>query len=300
MVSNVQPSTTRATLLVLLAACCFGSVVVLTALAERAGATLATVIFWRYLIGGVVLVAVAGGVRRTWAGRRDGWRLLLLGGGGQTVVAVMSLKALDYIPAATIAFLFYTYPAWVAVFAAARGTERVDPMRVGALALSLAGIATMVGAPWRAGGALDPVGVALALGAAIAYALYIPLINRLTGEHAPAAAAAHVSLGAAAIIGAGGLAMGQLSAVLAPGAWAAVAALAVISTAVAFVVFLRGLRTLGAVRTAIVSTIEPFWTTLLAVVALGQPMRASTVVGGALIACAVMLLQRQPARTAAA
>lgn len=296
----MRSTTTRATLLVLLAACCFGSVVILTALAERAGATLATVIFWRYLIGGAVLVAVSGGVRRTWAGRRDGWRLLVLGGGGQTVVAVMSLKALDYIPAATIAFLFYTYPAWVAVFAAARGTERVDPMRVGALALSLAGIATMVGAPWRAGGALDPVGVALALGAAIAYALYIPLINRLTGEHAPAAAAAHVSLGAAAIVGAGGLAMGQLSAVLAPGAWAAVAALAVVSTAVAFVVFLRGLRALGAVRTAIVSTVEPFWTTLLAVVALGQPMRASTVVGGALIACAVLLLQRQPARTAAA
>ena len=87
---------------------------------------------------------------------------------------------------------------------------------------------------------------------------------------------------------------------LAPAAWAAVGTLAVVSTAVAFVVFLRGLRTLGAVRTAIVSTVEPFWTTLLAAATLGQPLRASTVAGGALIACAVLLLQRRPRPSVAA
>jgi drug/metabolite transporter (DMT)-like permease len=303
-VRDPNASTVRGTLLILLSACCFGSVVVLTALAERAGATLATVIFWRYLIGGAVLVAVAGGPRRAWAGGREGWRLLALGGGGQTVVAVVSLKALDYIPAATLAFLFYTYPAWVAVFAAMRGSERIDPTRAAALVLSLAGIATMVGAPWLstggASGALHPVGVALALASAVAYALYIPLINRLAGGHAPPAVSAHIALGVAALVGAGGLALGQLSAVLAPAAWAAVGTLAVVSTAVAFVVFLRGLRALGAVRTAIVSTVEPFWTTLLAAATLGQPLRASTVAGGALIACAVLLLQRRPRPSVAA
>ena len=100
--------------------------------------------------------------------------------------------------------------------------------------------------------------------------------------------------------GAGGLALGQLTAPPTAAAWAAIGALAVVSTAVAFVVFLRGLRTLGAVRTAIVSTVEPFWTTLLAAAALDQPLRLSTVAGGALIAGAVLLLQRQPARAAAA
>ncbi|MFL5578448.1 MAG: EamA family transporter [Gemmatimonadaceae bacterium] len=69
---------------------------------------------------------------------------------------------------------------------------------------------------------------------------------------------------------------------------------ALASTALAFVAFLRGLAVLGPVRTAIVSTVEPFWTTLLAVAVLGQLFRPATLVGGAMIAAAVLILQRRP------
>lgn len=291
-------STARATLFILVAACCFGSVVILTSLAKRGGATLTTVLFWRYLLGGLLLVAVAGGARRSWIGGRDGLRLLVLGGGGQTLVAFVSLLALDYVPAATLAFLFYTYPTWVAVVASLRGTERMDATRAAALVLSLAGIALMVGSPWS--GDLDPVGVALALGSALIYALYIPLLGWLSRGHPPEVASAHIALGVGVILGVAGLATGQLTAQLSLTAWLSVATLAVASTAVAFVLFLRGLEVLRPVRTAIVSTVEPFWTTLLAVLALGQPFRMTTLAGGAMIAAAVLLLQRQPASVAPA
>jgi drug/metabolite transporter (DMT)-like permease len=284
-------STARATLYILVAACCFGSVVILTSLAKSAGATLTTILFWRYLLGGLLLVVAARGVRRSWIGGRSAARLLVLGGGGQTLIAFLSLLALDYIPAATIAFLFYTYPTWVAVIAALRGTERMDGTRAAALVLSLAGITLMVGSPRS--GDLDPTGVALALAAALIYALYIPLIGWLSRGHPPEVASAHIALGVAVILGVAGLATGELSARLAVAAWLPIAGLAVASTAVAFVLFLRGLEVLRPVRTAIVSTIEPFWTTLLAVVALGQPFRMATLAGGALIATAVLLLQWQ-------
>jgi drug/metabolite transporter (DMT)-like permease len=284
-------STARATLYILVAACCFGSVVILTSLAKSAGATLTTSLFSRYLLGGLLLVVVARGVRRSWIGGRSAARLLVLGGGGQTLIAFLSLLALDYIPAATIAFLFYTYPTWVAVIAALRGTERMDATRAAALVLSLAGITLMGGSPWS--GDLDPTGVALALAAALIYALYIPLIGWLSRGHPPEVASAHIALGVAVILGVAGLATGELSARLAVAAWLPIAGLAVASTAVAFVLFLRGLEVLRPVRTAIVSTIEPFWTTLLAVVALGQPFRMATLAGGALIATAVLLLQWQ-------
>ena len=55
---------------------------------------------------------------------------------------------------------------------------------------------------------------------------------------------------------------------------------------------LAGLRILGNVRTAITSTVEPFWTTLLGVVLLAQPVGTGTLVGGAAIMAAVLLLQR--------
>ena len=97
--------------------------------------------------------------------------------GGQAVIAFVSLSALRFIPAATLTFLFYTYPAWVAVMAAARGTERISPRRAAALTLSLAGIALMVGMPGAGG--LHPRGVLLALSSALLYAAYIPLIDGL-------------------------------------------------------------------------------------------------------------------------
>ena len=46
------------------------------------------------------------------------------------------------------------------------------------------------------------------------------------------------------------------------------------------------------------STVEPFWTALLAGIVLAQPVPLRTWAGGACIACAVVLLQLKP-RTSA-
>jgi drug/metabolite transporter (DMT)-like permease len=62
-------------------------------------------------------------------------------------------------------------------------------------------------------------------------------------------------------------------------------------SAMAFLCFLEGLRILGAVRTAITSTVEPFWTTLLGVLLLGQLAGVGTFIGGVGIIIAVILLQ---------
>ena len=283
---------TRAVALIVASAACFGSVVIFTELAKRAGASRATTMAGRYLAGGALLLALGGGARAlTRLPRRRVAALILAGGGGQATIAYLTLTALDYVPAATVAFLFYTYPSWVAIFAVLRGSERVGRTRGAALALSLAGILLMVGSPWER--ALDPRGVALALAGALVYALYIPLLQRLQAGVGAVPASTVLVAATGVIFAVAGLLTGTLSVQLAPAAWLWIAALAVVCTAIAFIIFLRGLAVLGPVRTAIVSTVEPFWTALLAIPALGQPLRPATVAGGALIAAAVLLLQRR-------
>jgi drug/metabolite transporter (DMT)-like permease len=49
------------------------------------------------------------------------------------------------------------------------------------------------------------------------------------------------------------------------------------------------------VRTSIISTVEPFFVAVLAWVVLGQQPGARTWIGGAMIAAAMLLLQRKPA-----
>ena len=67
--------------------------------------------------------------------------------------------------------------------------------------------------------------------------------------------------------------------------------MAVVSTVLAFIAFLRGLAVIGPVRTAIMSTIEPFWTALLGALVLRQALGPRTLAGGLCIAAAVVLLQ---------
>jgi drug/metabolite transporter (DMT)-like permease len=283
------PSTTRATLYVTLAACAFGSITILTTIALEAGATVASAVVLRFLTAAPLLLLAAGWRDVARVGGRHRARLLLLGGGGQAAVNLISLSALHFIPAATLVFLFYTYPAWIAVLAAARGTERVTPLRAAALLLSLAGIATIVGDPFS--GALHPTGVLLSLGAAIVYAVYVPLIGRLQVGISPSNASLHVAIGAVVICATWAAARGELTMDIAARGWLAILAMAVFSTVLAFLLFLRGLAVLGAVRTGIVSTVEPFWAALLAAVVLGQGLPLRTLLGGAMIAAAVLLLQ---------
>jgi drug/metabolite transporter (DMT)-like permease len=101
----------------------------------------------------------------------------------------------------------------------------------------------------------------------------------------------YASAGAAVVLFVAALATNQLSVQFAPVAWAAILLLAVLSTVLAFIAFLRGLAIMGPVRTAIISTVEPFWTALLGSVVLGQQIGPRTLAGGVLIAAAVILLQ---------
>lgn len=80
--------------------------------------------------------------------------------------------------------------------------------------------------------------------------------------------------------------------------WGVIAALTIFSTVLPGVFFLMGLVRLGPVRTAIVSTVEPFLTALLGVVVLSQSLTLPTVMGGALIVAAVVLLQFKRDRVA--
>ena len=89
-----------------------------------------------------------------------------------------------------------------------------------------------------------------------------------------------------------GALMGELTWRMSPPTLGAIGWLALIPTVLAMQLFLRGLETLGPVRTAIISTAEPFSAAILAALLLDQPLTLSTLAGGACIAVAVLLLQR--------
>lgn len=278
------------TLAALGAALGFASVSVITSLALTESLPLAGVLSWRYLLSSVMLLGWLAVVGWEVPSRRDLPRLLVIGGVGQGIIVYLALSSLRYITPATLGFLFFTFPAWVALVQVARGAERLDRTRLAALLMALAGVAVIVGTP-RAED-LDLRGVGLALGAAFLYGLFIPLLRWLQAGNSITLTTTWTKIGAAAMHLVVWGWQGGVTAALSPRAWLLIATLALASTVLPSLFFLKAINLIGPVRTAIVSTVEPFLTALLGVIILSQGLGAATLGGGALIGGAVWLLQR--------
>jgi drug/metabolite transporter (DMT)-like permease len=285
----------RATALIVVSALSFGSISVLTVLTTSGGVPLLTIMAWRYVLAAFLLSAAARRTTVRLTAKPRIIQLLLIGGIGQALITYLSLYSLNYIPVGPLAFLFYTYPAWVAIIAALRGTEKLTLVRTIALLLALAGVTVMVGAPVEK---LNPIGVTLAIVSALLYSLYLPAL-----EHAQASVPAMfatflVILGAAVSFVIAALTAGELFFPRAAAVWTNIVLLAVVSSVIAFSALIKGLSVLGPVRTAIIATVEPFFTAILGVIVLRNQLSVATIIGGMLIAAAILVIEWSSTRVA--
>jgi drug/metabolite transporter (DMT)-like permease len=257
--------------------------------AYATGATVVTLLSIRFLMAAAlfwVLVAVRGARLPS---RRVVVASLALGAIGYAAQAGLFFGALTHIDASLTSLLLYLYPLLVFLGAVAAGRERVTGRRVGALALASAGAAlVLMGGSL---GALDGVGVAMALGAAVVYAAYILVADRVVGAVDAFMLAALVTTGATASTLAVGAGSGSLDLHFAAAGWGWIAAMALGSTVLGVSTFFAGLRAVGAATASIVSTAEPVVTVALATLVYGEALGASQLAGGVLVLGAVVILQ---------
>lgn len=284
----------RATLFIVIAACCFGSLTTVTVLAMQTGMPLLNVIFWRFAVAAVLLAAITWRVRKEYKFDKSAWRLMAIGGIAQALISYLSFRSLDYLPVGVLAFLFYTYPAWVALIASIRGKETLTRPRLFALGLAMAGIAVMVEAPHVE--VFSTTGLIMALGTALLYALYLPMIHEAQRALPPLLSSFYLVTGIAITFFAVSLITGGIVMPETPEVWGYLLLLSVVGTVFAFGTLMAGLHVLGPVRTSIISTVEPFFTAVLGAAVLEQGLTLAIVVGGVLIAAAVVILEQSSVR----
>ncbi|MDP9347373.1 MAG: DMT family transporter [Actinomycetota bacterium] len=197
--------------------------------------------------------------------------------------------ALTRIDASLTSLLLYVYPALVFAGAVLLGRERPDNRRVGALVLASGGVVLVLAG--GGAGALDGLGVALGLLAAVCYAAYILVTDVVVGAFDPFRLGALVTTGAAVAMWTAGLLTGGIDVHFAAAGWAWVVALALISTVGAVTAFTLGLARVGPSTASIVSTIEPVVTVGLVMAVFGERLTPVQLAGGALVLAAVILLQ---------
>lgn len=289
-----SPRQLQGALLVALSAAAFGALPILARQAYAGGVDLYGMLVSRFAIGAVLLalIAVARGAR--WPRGRTLAAVLAMGGLGYVGQSFLYFSALRYADAGLVALLLYAFPFIVAVLAAVFLRERLDRARAIALLAASVGLAMTIG-----GGQGTPLGIALGLGAAVVYAVYIVIGTRVLREVDALAASSLICAAAALVYG--GMSLGRAAFGAAPSwpataaAWWSVLALALISTVLAIGAFFAGLQRLGATMTSVLSTLEPVVSVALAVAVLGEHVSLLQAAGGAVvIGTAIWLALRPP------
>lgn len=266
----------------------FGTLAIFARYAYRAGGEPTAVLFLRFTVAAMVLVAVLAVRREALPRGRALLPLVGLGAIGYVGQSLAYFTALTYASVALVSLLLYLFPVIVVLLSRVFLGERLTRVRGTALALALAGSALTVGS--GAGG--RPLGVVLGIVSAVLYALYIVIGSRVTAGVGAIPAAT-------VIVGSAALSFGLVVLVTRPafphgalGAFA-ILGLALVATVVAIVTFFAGLARLGPTDSSTLSTFEPVVTVLLAATLLGERVTPLQLAGGALILGAVLLLARR-------
>lgn len=276
---------------IVLSAAGFGAMAIFAKIAYQEAISLSTLLFLRFAIAGTLLAGW--GVRQgmVWPRGRDLAWVIAMGALGYVGQAYCYFSALHHASAGVVGLLLYLYPALVTVLSVWLFKRRIGRGRALAVMVALAGTALTVGTDL----ASQPLGIALGIAAALIYSLYILAGERVMPRVGALPAATVVMLAAAAVYFVAAAGQGFVWPQT-PRGWLVVLAIALFSTLLAILGFLKGIERLGASDASTLSTLEPLVTILLAWWVLGERIGPLQWVGGALILAAVIGLARQDAR----
>ncbi|WP_274628320.1 DMT family transporter [Arvimicrobium flavum] len=185
-----------------------------------------------------------------------------------------------------------TTPFWTIVLAnALTADEKISWNKVAGVALGIAGTAVMIG-PDLFAGFSGPIWPKFALiGASLSYALALMVAKRFRGLQPTVITAAQLTCSTIVMAPVVLLTHGPAGLFAASGhVWAAVLALALLSTAFAYILFFNLVATAGATNTSLVTLVVPASAILLGAVFLGERMGLVEFAGIALIGLGLLTI----------
>lgn len=291
---RVRPS--QGALLAVASAVAYGSLGVFARLAYGEGWNVPSLLVARWLFAALFILPFALAEGGSWRGFGGGF---LLGAFGYAATTGLFFPSMRYLPVALASFLLYLAPIFVAILSWFLFRERLGWRGTISLALALLGLALLAAGAFT--GELSLLGVLLASASAVTYAVSVVVSRRVVRGISWKRASLAVCTGALCSYVVFSVATGQLAVPRSvPGIVYAVG-LGVLATGVALSLFFAALARLGASRTAVILTLEPVSTLVLAAVFIAEVPTRTGVLGGLLIvAGAALVASAQDDETVAA
>jgi drug/metabolite transporter (DMT)-like permease len=238
-------------------------------------------VFARLAMAALVLlpIAVARGALR--ALRRRWPTLIAIATVGIVLPFVLIAYGEQHITRSLAALLIAADPLFIVLLAQRFDhSERVSGTRLLGLCLGFVGVAALLGLN-VGGDAQGVLGGAMLLGAALCYAGSALLVKRLGSL--PPLGGTSVSLGLAALVLAPFALLTAPTHLPGPNVLAALVALGVLCTALAYVLYFSLIVAAGATRAALITYVNPAVAVVLGVLILAEPITIGTLVGSVLI-----------------
>ena len=294
---------------VVVAAIGFGTLGPLARFASDVGFTAVAFALWRATSSVVALVVfLALGVMlgrvpttRLRSISRIEWLQLAAMGGFVAGTTISLFFAFERTTIATALIVFYTFPVWVAIAAVPFFGEHLGRRKSAAIALSGVGLVLLLASP-GASGAIDPIGVGLALLASLCQTGFALVGAGGFRSVPPLQSAALLRLFSLSIYGVLLVPLlvllGQGHTVLEPidsaEAWVLILTAGIVGAAIPAVLILAGYRRVGPTRGAVLMLVEPVTGVLLAMLLLAEQPTLLQLAGGVLVLVGAALVQLAP------
>ena len=255
------------------------------------GATIESILFFRYGFAVVLLGLFLMLSRQSFklSGKQAG--VLLILGLLYTTSSLCLFGAYNYIASGLATTLIFLYPVLVAIIMVFLGVVPSWPVWL-AIGATLGGVVIMTYGGGE--GSLDPIGVALSLCSALAYALFIIIINRSkTIASISNSLLTFYALLVGAVIFLGKMFFSDIEPLtgLDNGlAWLSLLGMALLPTIVSTATLAVATRNIGATKASVLGVFEPITAILVGTLMFGEPLTTNIVVGITISVVAVTVM----------
>lgn len=285
----------RGILYIIISSVSFGVMPILAKLSYKGGANSISTIALRFTFASVIMLFYIRNQNLSLKLNKNQLRrIIFLGVVGYSMTSILLFTSYNYIDVGIAGMILYTYPLIVMILSMVIYKEKFRTKKFSCLLLSIIGIFAMLDIK---SGNISTLGVILVLIAALCYAIYILGVSNDNLKNLNSYVITfYISVISAVMSGGLGIITHSFNHKINFYGIIAIILIAFISTVIALMTFLKGVKLIGPTNSAIFSSLEPIVSLILGVIVLGESVSFNVILGSALIIISMVQLAKDTMR----
>ena len=215
------------------------------------------------------------------------WQLFLFCGCSNSMAAYLLFSAYRFLPIGLATMFHFIYPTIVTIIMMAAFKEKVSAMKVITIVMAFVGL----GLIFDLSGRMSLLGVALALGSGLSYAIYVVATRKSAYNNLPIIVLVfYSSILSVVLIAIYQLATRQLIIPVKAWEWLMISANGLVGNLFAYAILIVGIRRIGPSNAAIANMLEPLTALVAGAVIYGDRIEFKALFGCILVILAIMLI----------